>query len=227
LGWWKILPWSDARFFALIVAMLAYIPAGLGGIINASNQVNQVVHNSIWVTGHLHLTVGTTVMLTFFGISYWLIPYLSGRKLTQNLNRLGIAQTIIWACGMLLMSGAMHANGLLGSPRRTANTTYNGHSAASDWAPYEMFMAMGGVILFVGILLLVYIWIQLAFFAPKGDTDFPIGEDYNPKDASPLFMDRWSIWVVLATLSIAIAYVLPLLHFASGHSPGSPPFVMP
>lgn len=227
LGWWKILPWSDARFFALIVAMLAYIPAGLGGIINASNQVNQVVHNSIWVTGHLHLTVGTTVMLTFFGISYWLIPYLSGRKLTRNLNRLGIAQTIIWACGMLLMSGAMHANGLLGSPRRTANTTYNGHSAASDWALYEMFMAMGGVILFVGILLLVYIWIQLAFFAPKGDTDFPIGEDYNPKDASPLFMDRWSIWVVLATLSIAIAYVIPLLDFASGHSPGSPPFLMP
>ncbi|WP_394121220.1 cbb3-type cytochrome c oxidase subunit I [Planococcus donghaensis] len=227
LGWWKTLPWSDARFFALIVAMFAYIPAGLGGIINASNQINQVVHNSIWVTGHLHLTVGTTVMLTFFGISYWLIPYLSGRRMTKTINRLAVAQTVIWAGGMLLMSGAMHINGLLGSPRRTANTSYNGHSAATDWAMYETLMAMGGVILVVGIILLVYIWAQLAFFAPKGKTDFPIGEDYSPSDASPLFMDRWAIWVALATVSVAIAYIIPLIDFSSGHNPGSPPFLMP
>lgn len=227
LGWWKTLPWSDARFFALIVAMFAFIPAGLGGIINASNQINQVVHNSIWVTGHLHLTVGTTVMLTFFGISYWLIPYLTGRTLTKTLNRLAIAQTIIWAFGMLIMSGAMHINGLLGSPRRTANTTYSGSSAAADWAMYEGLMAIGGIILVIGIALLVYIWAQLAFFAPKGKDEFPIGEDYSPSDASPLFMDRWSIWVALATVSIAIAYVIPLVNFASGQSPGSPPFLMP
>ncbi|MFD1863213.1 cbb3-type cytochrome c oxidase subunit I [Planococcus chinensis] len=227
LGWWKTLPWGDARFFALIVAMFAFIPAGLGGIINASNQVNQVVHNSIWVTGHLHLTVGTTVMLTFFGVSYWLIPFLTGRTMTKTLNKLAISQTIIWALGMLLMSGAMHANGLLGSPRRTANTSYNGHSEASGWAMYETLMAMGGVILFVGILLLIYIWVQLAFMAPKGKTDFPIGEDYNEKDRSPLFMDRWSIWVTLSLVSIAIAYGIPLWDFATGHNPGSPPFLMP
>lgn len=227
LGWWKTLPWGDARFFALIVAMFAFIPAGLGGIINASNQVNQVVHNSIWVTGHLHLTVGTTVMLTFFGVSYWLIPFLTGRTMTKTLNKLAISQTIIWALGMLLMSGAMHANGLLGSPRRTANTSYNGHSEASGWAMYETLMAMGGVILFVGIILLIYIWVQLAFMAPKGKTDFPIGEDYNEKDRSPLFMDRWSIWVTLSLVSIAIAYGIPLWDFATGHNPGSPPFLMP
>ncbi|AQQ53385.1 cbb3-type cytochrome c oxidase subunit I [Planococcus lenghuensis] len=226
LGWWKILPWKDARFFALIVAMFAFIPAGLGGIINASNQINQVVHNSIWVTGHLHLTVGTTVMLTFFGVSYWLVPFLSGRKMTKVLNRLAIAQTIIWASGMLIMSGAMHINGLLGSPRRTADTTYGGHNAAADWAFYEMFMALGGIILFGAIVLIVYIWTQLAFFAPKGETDFPIGEDFSEKDASPLFMDRWSIWVTLGVISIAIAYVIPLFDFISGHNPGSLPFLM-
>ncbi|SDN66303.1 cbb3-type cytochrome c oxidase subunit I [Alkalicoccus daliensis] len=227
LGWWKTLPWSDARFFAIIVAMFAFIPAGLGGIINASNQVNQVVHNSMWVTGHLHLTVGTTVVLTFFGVSYWLVPYLSGRKLTRSLNKLAILQTLIWAAGMLLMSGAMHINGLLGSPRRTADTSYGGHSAAADWALYETLMAVGGMILFVGILLIMYIWIRLAFFAPKGTTEFPIGEDYREKDRSPLFMDRWSIWVALSVISIAIAYVIPLINFATGHSPGSPPFLMP
>ena len=64
------------------------------------------------------------VVLTFFGVAYWLIPYLSGRVLTPQMNKLGIIQTIIWTVGMVLMSGAMHTVGLFGSPRRTSYTTY-------------------------------------------------------------------------------------------------------
>src|SRR5690625_1919803 len=67
-GWVKKMPWKDARFLAPFVGMLFLIPGGAGGIINASNQMNQVVHNTIWVTGHFHLTAATTSMLTFFVI---------------------------------------------------------------------------------------------------------------------------------------------------------------
>lgn len=98
-GWFKHLPWKDVRFFAPFVGMLAFIPGGAGGIINASHQMNSVVHNTIWVTGHFHLTVATTVILTFFGITYWLIPHLTGRKLTKSVNNLGIIQTIVWGAG--------------------------------------------------------------------------------------------------------------------------------
>src|SRR5690625_878023 len=89
-GWVKKLPWKDARFFAPFVGMLFFIPGGAGGIINASNQMNQVIHNTIWVTGHFHLTAATSVMLTFFGIAYWLIPSLTGRQYTPAMNRLPI-----------------------------------------------------------------------------------------------------------------------------------------
>src|SRR5699024_1752560 len=58
-GWLKKMPWKDARFLAPFVGMVFFIPGGAGGIINASNQMNQVVHNTIWVTGHFHLTVAT------------------------------------------------------------------------------------------------------------------------------------------------------------------------
>src|SRR5690625_268967 len=61
-GWVKKLPWKDARFFAPFVGMLFFIPGGAGGIINASNQMNQVIHNTIWVTGHFHLTAATSVI---------------------------------------------------------------------------------------------------------------------------------------------------------------------
>src|SRR5690625_5548523 len=79
--------------------MLAFIPGGAGGIINASHQMNAVVHNTIWVTGHFHLTIATVVMMTFFGIGFWLIPHLSGRTLTKSMNKLGIVQTILWTVG--------------------------------------------------------------------------------------------------------------------------------
>lgn len=95
LGWFKKLPWGDVRFLAPMIAMIAFIPAGAGGIAQTNNQLNQVVHNTLWVTGHFHLTVGTSVVLTFFGITYWLVPHLAKRKLTPKINKLGIYQTII------------------------------------------------------------------------------------------------------------------------------------
>ena len=84
LGWFTKLPWEDVRFLALFIAMVAFIPGGAGGIAQTNNQLNQVVHNSLWVVGHFHLTLGVSVALTFFGISYWLIPYLSKRTLTPD-----------------------------------------------------------------------------------------------------------------------------------------------
>src|SRR5699024_3644739 len=149
--------------------MLAFIPGGAGGIINASHQVNAVVHNTIWVTGHFHVTAAATVILTFFGITYWLILHLSGRKLTPSLNRLGIIQSIIWSVGIFIMSDAMHIVGLMSSSRRSAYSEYGGTEHATDCICYQIAQAVGGTILFIGILLIVYIFIKLPFFAPIGE----------------------------------------------------------
>ena len=151
-GWLKKLPWGDVRFFAPFMGMLVFIPAGAGGIINASNQLNAVIHNTLWVTGHFHLTVATSVALTFFGITYWLIPHVTGRTLTKKLNRFGIIQTLLWCIGMFFMSGSMHLVGLFGSPRRTSYTTYNDHPEAILWMKYHVAMAVGGTILFVAVV---------------------------------------------------------------------------
>ena len=123
-GWFKKLPWKDVRFLAPFIGMAAFIPGGAGGIVNASHQMNALVHNTIWITGHFHLTAATTVILTFFGITYWLVPHLTGRRLTPRLNKLGIIQTFIWTIGMTIMSGAMHIQGLLGGPRRSNFSEY-------------------------------------------------------------------------------------------------------
>ncbi|MBB5323053.1 cytochrome c oxidase subunit 1 [Anoxybacillus tepidamans] len=220
-GWLRKLPWGDARFFAPFVGMLFFIPAGAGGLVNASHQLNQVVHNTIWVTGHFHLTLATTVVLTFFGAAYWLIPHLSGRVMTKAMNRLAIIQTIVWAIGMAFMSGSMHFAGLLGAPRRSAFSTYGNSPQALEWIPYQIAQAVGGTILFIGIILVLVIVTNLAFFAPKGETEFPVGEVAETAERTPLAMENWKLLISITVALILIAYTIPFIDMIQNAPPGS------
>jgi cytochrome c oxidase subunit I len=220
-GWFKKLPWHDARFTVPFIGMVAFIPGGAGGIINASNQMNQVVHNTIWVTGHFHLTVASAVVLTFFGISYWLVPHLTGRKLSKAMNKLAIFQGIVWAVGMSIMSGSMHLAGLLGAPRRSAFSTYGDAQQALDWIPYQIAQAVGGSILFLGIVLALIIYVNLAFFAPKGEEEFPVGEVADAAERPPLVLENWKLWLTVLAALILIAYSVPFMDMLQDGPPGS------
>lgn len=226
-GWFKKLPWNDVRFVAPFIGMVAFIPGGAGGIINASHQMNAVVHNTIWITGHFHLTVATTVILTFFGIAYWLIPHLTGRRLTPTLNRLGIIQALIWTVGMTIMSTSMHIQGLLGGPRRSSYSEYAGGAQVESWINYQLAQAVGGSILFIGTLLMFYIFIQLTFFAPRGVEEYPIAEEEDNADPTPKYLENWYLWVAITIGLILFAYTIPIFEILKHSPPGSIPFDWP
>ncbi|GGC87645.1 cytochrome c oxidase subunit I [Thalassobacillus devorans] len=226
-GWFRHLPWKDVRFFAPFMGMVAFIPAGAGGIINASNQMNQVVHNTIWVTGHFHLTLATTVILTFFGITYWLVPVLTGRKIDKKINTLGMTQTIVWLVGMFFMSGSMHLAGLLGAPRRSAFSDYQGSAQAAEWIGYQYGQAIGGSILFIGILIMLYNFFYMTFKAPKGVEEFPIAEAPDGSEPTPLVLENWKLWIGITVVLIAFAYTIPFVDIIQNSPPGSPPFEWP
>ncbi|WNS76991.1 cbb3-type cytochrome c oxidase subunit I [Bacillus sp. DTU_2020_1000418_1_SI_GHA_SEK_038] len=224
LGWFKKLPWGDVRFLAPFIAMAAFAPAGAGGIVQSTNQLDQVVHNTMWVVGHFHLTLGMSVVMTFFGISYWLVPYISKRVLTPQMNKLGVIQTIIWTIGMVIMSFSMHTVGLFGSPRRTSFTTYGDFSATLGWDPYMTAVGIGASLLMVAVIIQVYAVFNLMFFAPKGETEFPIAEVEEGESKTPYMTERWGVWVVVMIIVVAMAYVLPLTDMIVNAPPGSPPF---
>jgi cytochrome c oxidase subunit 1 len=102
---------------AQLLAGILFLFGGIGGLINASYNINLVIHNTTWVPGHFHLTLASAVTLSFMGITYWLVPYITGRTLWQP--KLAVVQAWLWFIGMLIFSNAMHVVGLLGAPRRT------------------------------------------------------------------------------------------------------------
>src|SRR5699024_1269742 len=225
-GWLTILPLKDARFFAACAGMVIFIPGGAGGIINTSYQLNSMVHNTWFVTGHFHLTVGTVVLLTFFAISYWLIPVLTRRVFTKRLNQLAIVQTILWVIGMTLMGVVMHFAGLEGAPRRTAYSTYGDHDLALTWLSYGQVIGAGGVILFLAIVLLLYIWVKLLFFAPKSEKsiEYPIGVIREKAPDPPPILERWSVWIGVSIALSVIAYAVPIYQIVVNNDPCSLPF---
>ncbi len=224
LGWFKNLPWGDSRFLVPFIGMVAFIPGGAGGIVNASHQMNQLVHNTIWVTGHFHLTVATAVVLTFFGVAFWLIPHLTGRTLTPKLNYLGNVSGILWGIGMLIMSLSMHLAGLLGAPRRSEYSTYGGSQTAYDWVPYQIAQAVGGTILFIAILFIMYIVVQLIWFAPKGEEEFPVATVAPGAEKTPAILENFKIWGVILVALIIFAYTVPIIEILSNSPAGSKGF---
>ncbi|RBW68164.1 b(o/a)3-type cytochrome-c oxidase subunit 1 [Bacillus taeanensis] len=228
-GWFKKLPFHDVRFLALFLAMLFFIPGGAGGLVNASFQMDEVVHNTLWIVGHFHITVGTPVVMTFFGITYWLIPYLTNRKLTAGMNKFGKIQIIVWAVGMFFMSTSQHILGLFGAPRRTAFTTYGDHPDALRWFEgllvNQVTMAVGGVLLFISAMMMIGAVIYLWAGAPQSDEEeFPIAETAEDALQTPKIFENWWIWIGTAFVLIAIAYTIPLWEIIQMAPPGSQPF---
>lgn len=144
--------------------------------------------------------------------------------MTKAMNRLAIIQTIVWSIGMIFMSGAMHFAGLLGAPRRSAFSTYGDAPQALEWIPYQIAQAVGGTILFIGIILVLIIVTNLAFFAPKGETEFPVAEVAEQAERTPLVFENWKLWIGITVVLILIAYTVPFIDMIQNAPPGSKGF---
>ncbi len=220
VSWFFKLPWGDPSLACQLLAMLTFTFGGIGGLINASGDLNLVVHNTAWIVGHLHLTVGTAVTLTFMGITYWLVPVLWGRALWSR--RLALVQAWLWAFGMLLFSYSLHTLGLLGMPRRTQISGID--YMQPEWKMYLPLVAVGGTILFLSSLLY---FLNMALTITVSRQPAPAMPEFaaalsGPEDA-PAILDRWPVWLALSTVLILFAYgptLYRLLATASFDSPG-------
>jgi cytochrome c oxidase subunit I len=204
LAWVFALPWKDASFTTQVLAMILFAFGGAGGLINASYNMNMVVHNTSWISGHFHLTVGTAVTLTFMGVMYWLLPVLTGRQLFSN--GMALAQAWTWFIGMGLFSHFMHTLGLLSMPRRTmiGSAPY----LKAEWSALLPFVGVGAMIMFVSAILF---FLNMILTMTKGkpvteEPMIPFSKAASGPEDGPAILDKWTPWVVIAVTLIVINY---------------------
>jgi cytochrome c oxidase subunit I len=210
-GWIRRLPWRDPFFASVALAMITFALGGFGGAINAAYAMNAMIHNTAWIQGHFHLTVGTAVALSFMGVSYWMLPRLTGRALIWP--RLATLQPYLWFAGMQCFSIPNHIAGVLGMPRRVYTGEFQGVAAAQAWIPLVDLSAVGGVILFVSAMCYVGVLVGTMLVSPQGATS-PIeyAESLVAPTPGPSIWDRFGLWAAIAVVLIILAYAQPLYH---------------
>ena len=233
-GWMGKLPYfkKENWFFPyLITGLIIFIFGGIGGIINSSYQMNTVVHNTAWVPGHFHLTVAGPVLLAFLGGSLYLI----GQFMNKEIRLKGTAMIMpyIYTIGLFIMSYGLKIGGLKGMPRRT-NTGASYANPDSilfqpDWVPYINLSVIGGVIMFVAIVMFVTSFFTTVFSKSKPGTDpekanvtFPISESLHDEDAT--WLRNFKPFIIIAIILIVLSYTPVIIDVLQATYGGSPPY---
>jgi cytochrome c oxidase subunit 1 len=205
VSWFFKLDWKSPALVAQVLAMLTFVLGGITGLINASYNLNQVVHITAWIPGHVHMTVGSAVALSFMGIAYWMIPYLTGRELVGR--GMALVQSWLYFIGVLVMARGLISGGLDGMPRRTnmMEATYE----RAGWELAGMLTGRGGTLMFMGGALFFLVLIATALFGQESErpVDVPFTRTHVPPAGAgwEVGLDRLGLWVGAAVLLILIA----------------------
>jgi cytochrome c oxidase subunit I len=229
-GWWKRLPYFDRErwlFPYLFCGLVLFFFGGITGIINASGNMNLVVHNTSWVPAHFHTTVAGPVFLGFLAMSLYLLCQFRGVKVPFPLVNVWVPW--LWLIGITIFSTGLSVSGILGEPRRT-NMGLTYANAASDrfvaaWHPWDVMGAIGGIIMFLACVFFFINFFAALFAKPReevGALRFPTAEAYHDETVS--WVQNFKPWVVIMLLAVLIAYVPPLYQVINGKQEKAVPY---
>jgi len=192
--------------------MLAFLLGGITGIMNASYEMNLEIHNTAFVPGHFHMTVGAAVALSYMGIAYWMVPYFEQRKLWGA--RLACWQAWIYFIGVLIFARGMISGGLAGMPRRTAIALVT-YPLPASWKLAGILIGVGGALMFLGAALFFFVLFMTTFFsAPATITDIPFTATFSGPERAGWQprLDRLGLWAGLAIAITLVVYGPFLMH---------------
>jgi len=228
LDWFGKLPYFQAdnyMFAYLFVGLVIFFFGGITGIINASYNLNNVVHNTAWMPGHFHMTVAGPVFLAFIGMSLYMVEKMTGKKVK---GKLAVAVPYIWMVGIAIFSTGLMRGGLHGEPRRTnMGLTYlNPESSLyqPEWKLWVMMTAIGGTIMFLAMVIYFAIFFKTLFGKKTEEEvlEFPVSEAYH--DEKPGIFANFKPWVIAAIILIVISYTPVLIDVMRSTAYTAPPY---
>ncbi len=71
----------------------------------------------------------------------------------------------------------------------------------------------------------MYIVIQLAWFAPKGEEEFPVATVASGAEKTPAILENFKLWGVILVALILFAYTMPIIEIITNSPAGSKGFM--
>ena len=158
--WLRKAPWSNPTFSGVFISIIGFgFLGGISGVMMGTEQLNMIIHNTIYVPGHFHATVVVGTTLTFMALTYYLIPVLFKREMIAP--TLAKWQPYIFGFSMYFFCLVMMGAGTLGVSRRHWDMAFSGNPLAYEWpgAAYLMMglVGIGGVAAILGGAIYIYV----------------------------------------------------------------------
>ncbi|MCP4010730.1 MAG: cytochrome c oxidase subunit I [Proteobacteria bacterium] len=168
--WLRKAPWGNPVFSGFFLSLIIFgFLGGITGVVMGTEQINLIIHNTIYVPAHFHATVAVGTTLTWMALTYLLIPVLFRRQMIfPGLAKL---QPYIFSGGMTLLILFQLGAGTLGVSRRHWDMAFSGALLNFDY-PGTAYMLMavagvGGVLAAVGGAAYILIAVGSLVFGKK------------------------------------------------------------
>ena len=181
--WLRKAPWGNPIFSGMFLSLIGFgFIGGITGVVMSVEQINMIIHNTMYLPGHFHgtLVVGTT--MAFMAVTYWLIPVVFQRKIA--LAWVARLQPYIFSLGGWVFSISLMGAGTLGVQRRHADITFAGQPLAYEYPEIAKglmdFGEIFGVIMAVGAIMFIVVVLASIFTGERieeGSAPWPKVED--------------------------------------------------
>jgi cytochrome c oxidase subunit 1 len=191
--WLRKAPWGNPVFSGMFLSLIGFgFLGGISGVVMGTEQINIIIHNTIYVPGHFHATVVIGTTLAFMSLTYFLIPVLFRRQVF--LPGLAKWQPYIFGISMMVFTLVMMGAGTLGVQRRHWDMAFTDSVLGFDYpaSAYTLMGLMGisGAAAIVGGALFVLITVVSVFFGKRVGSESSFGTETSrlmraPRDVTP------------------------------------------
>jgi cytochrome c oxidase subunit 1 len=213
--WLRKAPWGNPAFAGMFLSLVMFgFLGGISGVVMGTEQINMIMHNTLYVPGHFHGTVVAGTTLAFMAVTYLLIPLIMQREI--RFPRLARWQPYIFAIGVAGISLFMMGAGTLGVPRRHWDITFADALTKYEF-PSSAFLLLGlngiaAICAALGGALYVFIAVSSVFFG-KRIADVPATS--APRVAPPVPLSPVGTYGSAGTLRIPGTVVLVGVFFVA------------
>jgi cytochrome c oxidase subunit 1 len=181
--WLRKAPWGNPIFSGMFLSLVGFgFIGGITGVVMSVEQINMIIHNTMYLPGHFHGTLVAGTTMAFMAVTYWLIPVVFQRKIA--LAGMAKLQPYVFSLGAWVFSIALMGAGTLGVQRRHADITFAGQPLAYEYPEIAKgLMDLGeifGVIMAVGAIMFILVVLASIFTGERieeGSAPWPKVED--------------------------------------------------
>ncbi len=173
-GWLRHAPWGNPAFAGMALSLVLFgFLGGISGVVLGTEQINLLMHNTLYVPGHFHATVVAGTTLAFMAVTYLVVPLIFRRELI--LTTVAKWQPYVFAIGVAGTSLFMMGAGTLGVSRRHWDITF-GEAALSFDYPGTAYLMLGlngmfGLLAGLGGLMYVVVVVGSILFGKPRDAE--------------------------------------------------------